>query len=158
MNLLASNHRSLALAPTLVMIASVWGASTSCAPRTGRPPYARDDDAGTAAAEAGLPNAAASAAESAVVASAPSGSSTAHRIGAVAAPVFSDDACASDADCVPLATCHPDRCVAPAHAGTLRPGTMCTMTCMPGTLDCGANRCACAPRPDGGRRCALVAK
>jgi hypothetical protein len=76
--------------------------------------------------------------------------------GAVSASVFSDDACAADDECAPLATCHPNKCVAVAHRGALAHGTMCTEICMPGSVDCGMNHCACAASPKGAKVCALV--
>jgi hypothetical protein len=75
----------------------------------------------------------------------------------VRAPVFSDDACAVDADCAPLAVCHADACVAAARAGAMKPGTMCTADCRAGTLDCGCNHCGCQARADGQKRCAMLA-
>jgi hypothetical protein len=50
-------------------------------------------------------------------------------------------ACAVDADCVPAGCCHPSSCVPVAQKAECS-GTMCTMECQPGTLDCGG-RCAC---------------
>lgn len=52
-----------------------------------------------------------------------------------------DGACAVDADCVPAGCCHPSSCV-PVAQKVECSGTMCTMECQPGTLDCGG-RCAC---------------
>ena len=81
-----------------------------------------------------------------------------HPLGtAVKAPIFSEDVCNVDADCKPLQTCHPDRCVAAAKAGAMTPGTMCTETCMTMTLDCGYNHCGCAVAGDGKKRCAVLA-
>jgi hypothetical protein len=77
-------------------------------------------------------------------------------LGAVKAPLLSDDACVKDADCAPITTCHPDRCVAVANVGTLPPGTMCTEMCMGGTLDCAYNHCGCAANKDGQKRCAVL--
>lgn len=88
-------------------------------------------------------------------------------LGAVKTPVFSDDPCTKDADCAPVATCHPDRCVSVANVGTLPPGTMCTEMCMGQTIDCGYNHCACRASKggkeasekdgkDGQKRCAMV--
>jgi hypothetical protein len=74
----------------------------------------------------------------------------------VAAPVFSTDPCVKDEDCAPLAECHPARCVQAANAGSLPPGTVCTMECLPGTVDCGFNHCGCAASPSGGMVCALL--
>jgi len=75
---------------------------------------------------------------------------------AVEAPVFSADACDQDADCAPVAQCHPDKCVRAAHAGSLPPDTFCTMECRPRTVDCGYNHCGCAPSPSGEKVCALL--
>lgn len=65
------------------------------------------------------------------------------------APVKSDDACSSDADCGPSEPCHAHACVAKAKAKPRTPDTMCTMK-----LDCASvdvNRCGCF---EG--RCALI--
>lgn len=75
----------------------------------------------------------------------------------VKSPIFSTDACNADADCAPVATCHSDRCVASKSAGVMAPGTLCTMDCRGGTIDCGFNHCGCAAAPSGGKRCALLA-
>jgi hypothetical protein len=76
---------------------------------------------------------------------------------AVKAPIFSTDACASDADCAAVATCHPDKCVAKAKAGTMPSGMLCTMDCRGGTLDCGYNHCGCAAEGGSGpKRCAVL--
>ncbi len=74
----------------------------------------------------------------------------------VKAPVFSDDDCSADSDCAPVATCHPDRCVAVANAGTMPAGMMCTMDCRGGTLDCNFNHCGCAANPAGKKKCAVL--
>ena len=76
--------------------------------------------------------------------------------GAVKAPIFSDDDCSADLDCAPLATCHPNRCVAANKSGTLAPGTLCTMDCRGGTLDCNYNHCGCAKAADGKQKCAVL--
>ena len=75
---------------------------------------------------------------------------------AVKAPVFSEDSCAKDVDCEPVAECHASRCVASANAGKMTKGTLCTMDCRGGTIDCGFNHCGCADAPGGGKRCALL--
>ncbi|MBK6533412.1 MAG: hypothetical protein IPF99_28635 [Deltaproteobacteria bacterium] len=54
----------------------------------------------------------------------------------------SQPSCRTDADCVPDACCHPAACTARANAPSCA-GTMCTMNCAPGTLDCGQARCVC---------------
>lgn len=66
-------------------------------------------------------------------------------------------ACATDADCVPEAACHPSRCVNPGEAGVLEPGTMCSQVCVPDTLDCGQAKCGCRRGDNGRARCARVA-
>ena len=76
---------------------------------------------------------------------------------AVKASVFSTDPCTADADCAPVATCHSDKCVAKKNAGAMTPGTLCTMDCRGGTIDCGFNHCGCAMAPAGAKRCALLA-
>lgn len=76
--------------------------------------------------------------------------------GAVKSPVFSTDPCNGDADCLPLATCHPRECVGAANAGTMPKGMLCTMDCRGGTLDCGFNHCGCVASPSGGKRCAML--
>jgi hypothetical protein len=75
---------------------------------------------------------------------------------AVKAPVFSDDDCSADAECVPVSTCHPATCVAAGKAGKLAPGTLCTMDCRGGTLDCNFNHCGCTANPAGGKKCAVL--
>ncbi len=55
--------------------------------------------------------------------------------------VMSEDACASDADCVPAGCCHSAACVAPTNAPTCD-DVMCTTDCQFGTLDCGG-ACLC---------------
>ena len=50
--------------------------------------------------------------------------------------------CATDADCVPAACCHPKTCVAKAQKGSCV-GVMCTMDCRGGTMDCGGGKCLC---------------
>jgi len=67
-------------------------------------------------------------------------------------PVFSDDACSSDADCAPSALCHAEACVAKSKAPQRTPGTACTEIMKCGTTDanscgCVKGRCALAPRP-----------
>jgi len=57
------------------------------------------------------------------------------------APVVSDDACSTDADCAPAVPCHADRCVAKAKAQPRNPGTACTMNLLCNTVD--ANTCGC---------------
>jgi hypothetical protein len=75
---------------------------------------------------------------------------------AVEAPVFSADPCAKDADCAPVAQCHPDKCAAVARAGTMPKDMMCTMECRAGTVDCGFNHCGCGSSPSGQKLCALL--
>ena len=75
---------------------------------------------------------------------------------AVKAPIYSEDDCNEDKDCAPVSTCHPDRCVAAGRTGTLPPGTMCTMDCRGGTLDCNFNHCGCAAIPGGKKKCAVL--
>jgi hypothetical protein len=61
--------------------------------------------------------------------------------------VVGEDACTTDADCVPAGCCHADACVARANAPSCG-DVMCTTECRYGTLDCGggclceAGRCA----------------
>lgn len=55
--------------------------------------------------------------------------------------VIGEDACTTDADCVPAGCCHASACVAEAN----RPDctdVMCTADCQFGTLDCGG-ACLC---------------
>jgi len=42
--------------------------------------------------------------------------------------------------CVPASCCHPAECVPESEAPDCN-GTICTMNCEPGTLDCGQLRC-----------------
>src|SRR5215469_4740362 len=51
---------------------------------------------------------------------------------AVDGPKFSTDSCKKDADCAPAAMCHPDKCVALAHVGSMPADVMCTMECRNG--------------------------
>ncbi len=55
--------------------------------------------------------------------------------------VVGEDACTTDADCVPAACCHPSACVAQSNAPSCG-DVMCTMDCQPGTMDCGGG-CLC---------------
>ncbi len=55
--------------------------------------------------------------------------------------VVGEDSCETDADCVPGGCCHPRTCVAKENAPSCE-GTMCTLICLAGTLDCGG-RCLC---------------
>jgi hypothetical protein len=89
----------------------------------------------------------------------PSGPSSGSPFGnntGVKAPVFGTDPCNADADCAAVATCHSDKCVAAKNAGTMPAGTLCTMDCRGGTVDCGYNHCGCATSPAGTKRCALL--
>lgn len=76
--------------------------------------------------------------------------------GAVKAPVFSEDDCTKDSECAAQKTCHPDKCVKLADVGSMAAGTMCTMDCRGGTLDCGFNHCGCAKNPSGQLKCAML--
>lgn len=55
--------------------------------------------------------------------------------------VVGEDACASDADCVPADCCHAAACVARAHAPACG-DAVCTTECRYGTIDCGGG-CLC---------------
>lgn len=55
--------------------------------------------------------------------------------------VVGDDACETDADCVPADCCHPAACVHSQNAPACG-DAMCTSDCRYGTLDCGG-RCLC---------------
>jgi hypothetical protein len=55
--------------------------------------------------------------------------------------VVGEDACTSDADCVPAGCCHPAACVARDHAPSCTE-VVCTTECRYGTLDCGGS-CLC---------------
>jgi hypothetical protein len=68
------------------------------------------------------------------------------------APVVSDDACSSDADCAPEEPCHAKRCVGTANAKGLGTKAMCSRIMMCHTTDansCGCynGKCALVPRP-----------
>jgi hypothetical protein len=65
------------------------------------------------------------------------------------APLKSDDACSTDADCGVSEPCHARACVARARSHPPTPDTMCTQMLQCGTAD--ANRCGCL---EG--RCALI--
>jgi hypothetical protein len=88
--------------------------------------------------------------------SAPKDASTPPPSTAVAGPKFSNDSCERDADCAPAAMCHPDKCVARAHVGSMPEDVMCTMECRSGTVDCGYNHCGCVASPSGKKLCALL--
>lgn len=66
--------------------------------------------------------------------------------------VMSQDACKSDADCVPASCCHPSACMSASKAKPCN--MMCTQSCEPGTLDCGGSCLChdgrCAARPGNG--------
>lgn len=55
--------------------------------------------------------------------------------------VWSDQACSTDADCVPASCCHATSCVAAAAAPSCE-GVSCTLECRTGTVDCDG-RCLC---------------
>lgn len=55
--------------------------------------------------------------------------------------VIGEDACTTDADCVPAECCHAAACVARANAPACGEA-MCTMECRYGTIDCGGG-CLC---------------
>lgn len=50
--------------------------------------------------------------------------------------------CMVDSECVKATCCHADSCVNRQFAPNCT-GTVCTMECKPGTLDCGQGSCAC---------------
>jgi hypothetical protein len=86
----------------------------------------------------------------------PKGEATQAGNGAVKTPIFSTDSCKKDADCAPIAMCHPDKCVALANAGAGGPPLICTMECRGNTLDCGYNHCGCAASSSGKKVCAVL--
>ena len=51
-------------------------------------------------------------------------------------------ACNTDADCVPATCCHPNQCVS-ISAKPDCSNVVCTQECLPGTLDCGKEKCGC---------------
>ncbi|MDD5086998.1 MAG: hypothetical protein PHV16_04560 [Candidatus Nanoarchaeia archaeon] len=54
-----------------------------------------------------------------------------------------DDAeCTIDSDCVPATCCHPTECV-PREQAQDCSAVLCSMECVPGTLDCGQGSCEC---------------
>jgi putative hemolysin len=53
-----------------------------------------------------------------------------------------ENECKEDSDCVPASCCHPTSCVNKNFA-PICSGTMCTMDCKIGTLDCGYGSCVC---------------
>jgi hypothetical protein len=61
--------------------------------------------------------------------------------GATDGLVVSEDACETDADCVPAACCHAAACVGRTNAPPCG-DAMCTQECRYGTLDCGG-ACLC---------------
>jgi hypothetical protein len=54
--------------------------------------------------------------------------------------IMSQDACQSDADCVPATCCHAAACMGKERAKPC--DVMCTQVCQPGTIDCGGG-CLC---------------
>ncbi|PIN93191.1 hypothetical protein COU54_03945 [Candidatus Pacearchaeota archaeon CG10_big_fil_rev_8_21_14_0_10_31_24] len=52
------------------------------------------------------------------------------------------DYCEVDSDCVPNNCCHADSCVSVDNAPECE-GVRCTLSCEPGTLDCGQGSCGC---------------
>lgn len=56
--------------------------------------------------------------------------------------VEEDKECVIDEDCVPATCCHPTECVPKLDAPDCS-GIYCTMSCEPGTLDCGQGSCGC---------------
>ena len=50
--------------------------------------------------------------------------------------------CETDSDCVPTSCCHPDSCTNKANTPECFE-VMCTLSCNPGTLDCGQGSCVC---------------
>jgi hypothetical protein len=67
------------------------------------------------------------------------------------APLFSDDACTTDADCAPETPCHARACVAKSHATLPEASSRCTHVMRCATAD--ANACGCLRG-----RCALYAR
>ena len=59
-----------------------------------------------------------------------------------AADAPSGGPCATDAECVAATCCHPKTCVAKEQAPSCA-GTMCTLDCRIGTMDCGGGNCVC---------------
>jgi hypothetical protein len=55
--------------------------------------------------------------------------------------IIGDDACTTDADCVPADCCHAAACVARENAPSCG-DAVCTMECRPDTMDCGGG-CLC---------------
>lgn len=114
------------------------------------PPLAPTGPASSAVSATAAPTTTPSAkASTAATASAPPAASTASaELPKVAlcgcglcAPVVSNDACSTDADCAPATPCHADKCVAKANAAPRKPDTACTMNLMCNTID--ANTCGC---------------
>lgn len=121
----------------------------ACSPATPHPTTGASSAPATSTSVTVVPEASASPSSSAVpIVEVPGG--------AVKAPVFSDDDCKEDKECLGIGTCHPDKCVAAAKAGSMKPGTMCTMDCRGGTLDCNFNHCGCAKNPAGKQKCAML--
>lgn len=53
-----------------------------------------------------------------------------------------DQSCTQDLDCVPATCCHPSSCINKENAPDCE-NIVCTMECVPDTLDCGQGSCAC---------------
>lgn len=50
--------------------------------------------------------------------------------------------CNTDSDCVPATCCHADACVPISEAPDCE-DVVCSMECVPGTMDCGQGECRC---------------
>lgn len=50
--------------------------------------------------------------------------------------------CQEDSVCVPAQCCHPNACIHQSQSSDCS-GVMCSMECVPETMDCGAGRCVC---------------
>ena len=69
--------------------------------------------------------------------------------------VVSQDACQSDADCVPAGCCHAAACMSREKATPCN--VMCTQVCQPGTIDCGGG-CLCHDGHCAARLMSVVVK
>jgi hypothetical protein len=121
-------HRSFALFPALLALAA-------CATQTPEPARPAPDDA---VADPVATTSAPLAAPPVLTAPTPDPGASPSGNASLA---ISQDACKSDADCIPAACCHAAACTARDKAPSCA-GLMCSQVCQPGTIDCGGG-CLC---------------
>ncbi len=60
-------------------------------------------------------------------------------------PIPENKSCSADTDCVPASCCHPNDAVNKDFMPDCS-STMCTMECVPNTLDCGQGEVKCVEK------------